>query len=61
MEASTEIAGTCEVEAPSAIVNQELGNLPEGVSITPGRITVTFNTTQQALEKLLALNHERAG
>jgi len=43
------------VEAPSAIVNQELGNLPEGVSITPGRITVTFNTTQQALEKLLAL------
>jgi hypothetical protein len=43
------------VEAPSAIVNQALENLPEGVSITPGRITVTFNTTQQALERLLAL------
>jgi hypothetical protein len=43
------------VEAPSAIINQKLENLPEGVSITPGRITVTFNTTQQALERLLAL------
>jgi hypothetical protein len=43
------------VEAPSAIVNQQLADLPEGVSITPGRITVTFNTTQQALERLLAL------
>jgi hypothetical protein len=43
------------VEAPSAIINQELEHLPEGVSITPGKITVTFNTTQQALERLLAL------
>ncbi len=43
------------VEAPTAIVNQELNSLPPGVHLEPGRITVTFEQPLQALEKLLAL------
>jgi hypothetical protein len=43
------------VEAPTAVVNQQLEQLPAGVSITPGRITVSFGSTREALEKLLAL------
>lgn len=37
------------------MVAQALENLPEGVRLEPGRITVTFDHAQQALEKLLAL------
>lgn len=47
--------GAVLVEAPAEIVNQEIDNLPEGVTITPGKITVTFETSRQALERLLAL------
>jgi len=43
------------VEAPASVVNQEFANLPEGVSITPGQISVRFSTTTDALQKLLAL------
>ena len=43
------------VEAPTGIVNQQLENLPAGVSVTPGRISVEFKSTREALEKLLAL------
>jgi hypothetical protein len=43
------------VEAPVAVASQELENLPEGVHLAPGRITVSFDQPQQALEKLLAL------
>jgi len=43
------------VEAPTAIVNQELQHLPPGVRLEPGRITVEFEDPQQGLEKLLAL------
>ena len=43
------------VEAPVAVVNQQIENLPSGVTIAPGRITVEFRSTQEALEKLLAL------
>jgi hypothetical protein len=43
------------VEAPTAVVNQQIEHLPAGVSITPGRITVSFGSTREALEKLLAL------
>jgi hypothetical protein len=43
------------VEAPVAVINQQLDALPDGVSVTPGRITVSFGSTQDALEKLLAL------
>jgi len=43
------------VEAPIEVVSQELANLPEGVRLESGRITVTFREPRQALEKLLAL------
>lgn len=43
------------VEASVSIVKQELDDLPEGVSIERGRITVQFGTATEALEKLLAL------
>jgi len=43
------------VEAPIQVVAQELANLPEGVRLEPGRITITFREPQEALEKLLAL------
>ena len=43
------------VEAPAAVVNQEFDNLPPGVHLECGRITVEFDEPQQALEKLLAL------
>jgi hypothetical protein len=43
------------IEAPAAVVNQEFENLPAGVRLQPGRITVDFDNPQQGLEKLLAL------
>ena len=43
------------VEAPVAILAQEFENLPEGVRLEPGRITVEFQDPQQALEKLFSL------
>jgi hypothetical protein len=43
------------VEAPTAVINQEFANLPPGVNLEPGRITVDFANPQQGLEKLLAL------
>jgi hypothetical protein len=46
---------TVLVAAPTALINQEFRNLPEGVSVTPGRIAVTFGSVPDALQKLLAL------
>lgn len=43
------------VEAPTSVVNLEFANLPDGVSIRPGTISVTFSSTQEALQRLLAL------
>jgi hypothetical protein len=43
------------VEAPVEVLTQEFENLPDGVQLEPGRITVTFDHAQEALEKLLAL------
>jgi hypothetical protein len=43
------------VDAPVQIVNQEFDDLPAGVRLEPGRITIAFDQPQQALEKLLAL------
>jgi hypothetical protein len=43
------------IEAPVEILKQELDNLPPGVHVEAGRITVEFVHPQQALEKLLAL------
>jgi hypothetical protein len=42
------------VEAPTYVVNQTFAGLA-GVTISPGRIVVDFDTPQAALEKLLAL------
>src|SRR5688572_4558741 len=43
------------LEAPTAVVNQELTDLPRGVTLRPGEITVRFSTPVEALEKLLAI------
>jgi hypothetical protein len=43
------------VEAPVSIINQGWAGLPTGVSVTRGKITVQFETSVEALEKLLAL------
>jgi hypothetical protein len=43
------------VEAPHRIVNQGFEDLPAGIVVTTGRITVEFTSSQEALEKLLAL------
>lgn len=43
------------VEAPAEVQAQEFENLPEGVKLERGRITVDFEEPRQALEKLLAL------
>ena len=43
------------VEAPLQVLSQKLRNLPAGVSIARGRITVEFTEPREALEKLLAL------
>jgi hypothetical protein len=46
---------TVMVAAPTAVINQEFADLPEGVSIMPGRIVITFGGVTEALQKLLAL------
>jgi hypothetical protein len=44
------------VEAPTAVVNQELDNLPPGISLSPGRIVIdNFKTPEEAMQKMLAL------
>jgi len=43
------------VAAPLAIVNQRINDLPDGVVLAHGRITIEFTTPVEALEKLLAL------
>jgi hypothetical protein len=43
------------VEAPANIVNQELADLPAGVTLGPGEIRLQFSTAVEALEKLLAI------
>lgn len=43
------------VEAPAAVTDQELATLPPGVELGPGIVSVRFNTSQEALEKLLGL------
>jgi hypothetical protein len=43
------------VEAPVQVLTQEFVNLPAGVDLEPGRISLTFDQPQEALEKLLAL------
>ena len=43
------------VEAPVAALSQEFAHLPEGVSVQPGAISITFSSPEEALKRLLAL------
>jgi hypothetical protein len=43
------------VEAPISVVNQEFANLPDGISVSPGAISITFASPNEALQRLLAL------
>ena len=43
------------VEAPVSVMNQALSDLPDGVELGAGYLTIRFVSSQQALEKLLAL------
>ncbi|MEO8661506.1 MAG: hypothetical protein ABI693_23755, partial [Bryobacteraceae bacterium] len=44
------------VEAPAAVVNQEVETLPPGVYLAPGRIVLEdFSSPEEAKQKLLAL------
>ena len=43
------------VEAPTAVLNQEFANLPDGVMVSPGAISITFSSPSEALQRLLAL------
>jgi hypothetical protein len=43
------------VEAPLEVLSRKFDNLPAGVHLEEGRITVEFANPRQALEKLLAL------
>ncbi len=43
------------VEAPARVVYQEFRDLPPGIELAPGAITIRFDHPEQALQKLLAL------
>ena len=43
------------VEAPKSIVKQEFDDLPSGVHLGPGAITVEFANAREGLEKMVAL------
>jgi hypothetical protein len=43
------------VEAPGAMLNQEFASLPDGVTVSPGAISITFSSPSEALQRLLAL------
>jgi hypothetical protein len=43
------------LEAPATIVNQEFADLPDGIAVEAGCITVRFADPQEALQKLYAL------
>jgi hypothetical protein len=43
------------VEAPTTVLNQQFAGLPDGVSVSPGAISITFSSPNEALQRLLAL------
>ncbi len=43
------------VEAPVAVVGQQFANLPDGVTVSPGAILISFSSPSEALQRLLAL------
>ena len=42
-------------KVPAETMSAKLANLPEGVSVAPGRIEVRFDGAENALERLFAL------
>ena len=44
------------VEAPVTIVSQQFSNLPEGVVMAPGNISISFSSPAEALQRLLMLS-----
>jgi hypothetical protein len=43
------------VEAPTTVFGQQFTNLPDGVSVRPGAISIQFSSPNEALQRLLAL------
>jgi hypothetical protein len=43
------------VEAPTTVLNRDFANMPDGVSVSPGAISITFSSPSEALQRLLAL------
>jgi hypothetical protein len=43
------------IEAPLAILDERFEDLPDGVELAPGQITIRFRSPAEALEKMLAL------
>lgn len=43
------------VAAPEAVRRQEFANLPEGVAMSPGKISIAFASPSEALKRLLEL------
>jgi len=43
------------VEAPITVTSQQFADLPEGISVSPGAISITFSSPEEALQRLLAL------
>jgi hypothetical protein len=43
------------VEAPITVTSQQFADLPEGISVSPGAISIRFSSPEEALERLLAL------
>ena len=43
------------VKAPTTVLSQQFANLPDGVSVRPGTISITFSSPNEALQRLLAL------
>jgi hypothetical protein len=43
------------VEAPAHVIRQKIASLPDGVSVSPGAISITFSSPSEALQRLLTL------
>ena len=43
------------VEAPTTVLSRDFANMPDGVSVSPGAISIAFSSPSEALQRLLAL------
>ena len=48
-------AAKVDVRVEPEVMSTRLANLPEGVTLLPGQLTVSFETAEQLLERLFAL------